>query len=328
VTPVSPRTGRSMPSPAADLRLQLAPRQRRAAAAADAGAAQRFKLMPTPVSGRQPAATGGAAAAERLPETGSPRDPGDVARDSSRPVTKVKLKTLPRRAAEVLLSERLRTALAELPSVPGVEALARVAASGRLFACLRLHEASDALAEEDSSAVTPVLWLLLREAQDVLQLATDVELRLSTSRLPRDHDLLLLQVRPEPRVCRWMPGAGGRGPALLRLARCCVTGAALRTCRVHARPQLPTVASDMLHVLTEEVGSRGAGGWRRRAVILVGPAFARACSELDPDDGLRREELLAALGATLAPMAMPGGGGWRLGEGTSTLSAAEVLPCQ
>ncbi|KAG2427732.1 hypothetical protein HXX76_012057 [Chlamydomonas incerta] len=205
------------------------------------------------------------------------------------PVPRLRLGSQRQRLAEVLVPEGLGRALAELRGVAGMEPFAAFAAAGRLLGRLRQSDLGAPLREEQH----PELHYLVAGAASAMGLDEPPELVMAGGELPYGQDVMLLQ--------------------------------------------LPNVALDALSYLADDVdrpppaGGIGPGGWRRRAVLLLSPAVVEAAAAAAPPgerhgsgDGSHGQpygatatspaaaELAALLGGALAPMLMPGGGGWRL----------------
>ncbi|KAG2491710.1 hypothetical protein HYH03_009873 [Edaphochlamys debaryana] len=181
-----------------------------------------------------------------------------------------------------LLGEGAGAALAGLGGVGGMEALAGFVAGGRLLARLRPSDLGQQLFDETA----PALHWAVAQAVAALALPELPEIR-ERPGLPHGADVMLLQL---PSVAVTQLSVLGAGD-----------------------PDRPPAAAS---------GSAAAGvpgGWRRRALLLVSPALAEAAEAAAAAAkgsgggwSLGLDEVVGALGAALAPMAMPGGYGWRM----------------
>ncbi|GLI66654.1 hypothetical protein VaNZ11_010581 [Volvox africanus] len=179
---------------------------------------------------------------------------------------------------EVFVSDPLLQLLGRLGDVSGMEALSQFVSTGRLLGKLRQTDLGQPLAEE----LHPELYFMVMKVCGALGLQEAPELLMRPT-LPYGADAMLLQV---PNVATGSLGVLAQGDT-------------------ERQPVAHAVAGS----------SAAAGGWRRRAVLLLTPALVAAAEPaiLGESVGpIGEDELQAMLGAALAPMAMPGGSGWRL----------------
>ncbi|GLC53915.1 hypothetical protein PLESTB_000803500 [Pleodorina starrii] len=194
---------------------------------------------------------------------------------------------------ELLVSEQLSSLLGRLGEVSGMEALAQFVNTGRLLGRLRPADLGRAVPEE----AHPELYFTVQRVCGALGLQDAPELLVRQS-LPYGADVMLLQL---PNVATSALGLLAQGDV--------------------DRQPVPYMAA---------APSAAAGGWRRRAVLLLTPglvaAAAPAAFGVGPGSGsgspLDGEELQALLGAALAPIAMPGGAGWRFDVQSGTGGSA------
>ncbi|GIL84825.1 hypothetical protein Vretimale_14370 [Volvox reticuliferus] len=202
------------------------------------------------------------------------------------PAPKPQLRVRP----EVFVSDQLLQLLGRLGDVSGMEALSQFVSTGRLLGKLRQADLGQPLAEE----LHPELHFTVIKVCSALGLQEAPELLMRPT-LPYGADAMLLQV---PNVATGSLGVLAQGDT-------------------ERQPVAHAVAGS----------SAAAGGWRRRAVLLLTPALVAAAEPAvlgQPVGPIGEEELQAMLGSALAPMAMPGGPGWRLDVqvGASTTGGA------
>ncbi|GIL67105.1 hypothetical protein Vafri_20554 [Volvox africanus] len=191
---------------------------------------------------------------------------------------------------EVFVSDQLLQLLGRLGDVSGMEALSQFVSTGRLLGKLRQADLGQPLAEE----LHPELYFMVIKVCGALGLPEAPELLMRPT-LPYGADAMLLQV---PNVATGSLGVLAQGDT-------------------DRQPVAHAVAGS----------SAAAGGWRRRAVLLLTSALVAAAEPAISRESvgpIGEEELQAMLGAALAPMAMPGGSGWRLDVqmGASTTGGA------